>query len=108
MNSRIIERKNVKKTGHLEQENGFNPEIILFLSFEKDKLQMLQNPHQYWNNNNNNNNNNNYIFLIIEKILLTTMLAIKILFTINSLEKKKELFIQNTIYNSCRFKKHLI
>ena len=36
------------------------------------------------------------------------MLAIKILFTINSLEKKKKLFIQNTIYNSCRFKKHLI
>ena len=35
------------------------------------------------------------------------MLTIKILFTINSLEKKK-LFIQNTIYNSCRFKKHLI
>ena len=48
------------------------------------------------------NNNNN------EKILLTTMLTIKILFTINSLEKKKKLFIQNTIYNSCRFKKHLI
>ena len=43
-----------------------------------------------------------------EKILLTTMLTIKILFTINSLEKKKKLFIQNTIYNSCRFKKHLI
>ena len=36
------------------------------------------------------------------------MLTIKILFTINSLEKKKKLFIQNTIYNSCRFKKHLI
>ena len=30
------------------------------------------------------------------------MLTIKILFTINSLEKKKKLFIQNTIYNSCR------
>ena len=50
------------------------------------------------------------IIIIIksEKILLTTMLTIKILFTINSLEKKKKLFIQNTIYNSCRFKKHLI
>ena len=38
------------------------------------------------------------------------MLTIKILFTINSLEKKKEkkLFIQNTIYNSCRLKKHSI
>ena len=37
------------------------------------------------------------------------MLTIKIIFTINSLEKKKKkLFIQNTIYNSCRFKKHLI
>ena len=32
------------------------------------------------------------------------MLTSKILFTINSLEKKKKLFIQNTIYNSCRFK----
>ena len=32
----------------------------------------------------------------------------RILFTINLLEKKKKLFIQNTIYNSCRFKKHLI
>ena len=39
---------------------------------------------------------------------MTTMLTIKILFTINSLEKKKKLFIQNTIYNSCRFKKHTI
>ena len=37
------------------------------------------------------------------------MLSIKILFTINSVEKKrKKLFIQNTIYNSCRFEKHLI
>ena len=36
------------------------------------------------------------------------MLTIKILFTINSLEKKKKLFIQNTIYNSCQFKKYLI
>ena len=35
-----------------------------------------------------------------EKILLTTMLTIKILFTINSLEKEKKLFIQNAIYNS--------
>ena len=44
-----------------------------------------------------------------EKILLTLMLTIKILFTINLLEKrKKKLFIQNTIYKSCRFKKHLI
>ena len=41
---------------------------------------------------------------------MTTMLTIKILVTINSLEKKKrkKLFIQNTIYNSCRFKKHSI
>ena len=46
--------------------------------------------------------------LIFNQILLTTMLTIKILFTINSLEKKKKLFIQNTIYNYCRFKKHLI
>ena len=53
----------------------------------------------------------NFFFLFNtnnEKILLTTMLTIKILFTINSLEKKKKLFIQNTIYNSCRIKKHLI
>ena len=58
----------------------------------------------YYDNNNHNNNNNNK-----EKILLTTMLTIKILITINSLEKKeKKLFIQNTIYNSRRFKKHLI
>jgi len=40
---------------------------------------------------------------------MTTMLTIKILFTINSLEKEgKKNFIQNTIDNSCRFKKHLI
>ena len=39
---------------------------------------------------------------------MTAMLSIKILFTINSLEKKEKLFIQNTTYNSCRFKKHLI
>ena len=37
------------------------------------------------------------------------MLTIKILFTVNSFEKKKKkLFIQNTIYKSCRFKKHVI
>ena len=47
--------------------------------------------------------------MIMKKIFLTTKLTIKILFTIsNLLEKKKKLFIQNTIYNSCRFKKHLI
>ena len=49
---------------------------------------------------------------------MTTMLTIKILFTINSLKKEEEeekeekkksnLFIQSTIDNSCRFKKHLI
>ena len=60
------------------------------------------------NNNNNNNNNDNNNNNNDEKILLTTMLTIKILFTIHSLEKKKKLFFQNTIYNSCRFKKHLI
>ena len=38
--------------------------------------------------NNNYINNNNSNFLKIMKILLTTMLGIKILFTINSLEKK--------------------
>ena len=41
------------------------------------------------NNNNNNNNNNN-----------DNNANYQILFTINSLEKKKKLFIQNTIYNS--------
>ena len=41
------------------------------------------------NNNKNNNNNNNTDNINYEKILLTTMLTIKILFTINSLEKKK-------------------
>ena len=47
--------------------------------------------------------------MIMKKNFLTTKLTIKILFTIsNLLEKKKKLFIQNTIYNSCRFKKHLI
>ena len=48
------------------------------------------------------------IIIMIIIVLLTTMLTVKILFTMNSLEKKKKLFIQNTIYNSCRFKKHLI
>ena len=49
------------------------------------------------------------IFINKENILFATMLIIKILFTINLLEKKrKNLFIQNTIYNPCRFKKHSI
>ena len=41
---------------------------------------------------------------------MTTMVTIKILFTINSLEKRKEknYSFKNTIYNSCRFKKHTI
>ena len=48
------------------------------------------------------------IITIITKIIII-MLTVKILFRINLLEKKrKKLFIQNTIYNSCRFKKHLI
>ena len=41
---------------------------------------------------------------------MTTMVTIKILFTINSLEKKKRkknYSFKNTIYNSCRFKKSL-
>ena len=40
-----------------------------------------------------------------EHNLLMTMLTTKILFTINSL--KKQLFCQNTIYNSFRLKKTL-
>ena len=44
-----------------------------------------------------------------KKNLLTTMLTIKILFTINSLKKKRKNYsFKNSIYNSCRFKKHLI
>ena len=41
---------------------------------------------------------------------MTTMATIKILFTINSLEKqkKKSYSFKNTIYNSCWLKKHLI
>ena len=48
----------------------------------------LGNDNNNHNNNNNNNNNNNHNSKG-EKILLTTMLTIKILFTINSLEKRK-------------------
>ena len=59
-------------------------------------------------NNDINNNKGNHFVKKGEKILLTTMLTIKILFTTNSLEKEKKLFIQNAIYNSCWFKKHLI
>ena len=44
------------------------------------------------NNDNDNNNNNN------EKILLTTMLTIKILFTINSLEKKEKNYSFKTLF----------
>ena len=48
------------------------------------------------------------IIIIIMIMIFFNFKTIKILFTINLLEKKKKLFIQNTIYNSCRFKKHLI
>ena len=48
------------------------------------------------NNNNNNDNNNN--FLMKKKFLLTTMLTIKILFTINSLEKKKKNYSFKTLF----------
>ena len=54
------------------------------------KLGNDNNNHNNNNNNNNNNyNNNNNHNSKGEKILLTTMLTIKILFTINSLEKRK-------------------
>ena len=43
------------------------------------------------NNNDINNNNNNFL-KIMKKNLLTTMLSIKILFTINSLEKNNYSF----------------
>ena len=48
------------------------------------------------------------IIIIIMIMIFFNFKTIKILFTINLLEKKKKLFIQNTIYNSCQFKKHLI
>ena len=51
-------------------------------------LQMSISTNSNNNSNDNNNNNNNN-----EKILLTTMVTIKILFTINSLKKRKKLFI---------------
>ena len=38
------------------------------------------------------------IIIISEKILLTTMLTIKILFTINSLEKKKKNYSFKTLF----------
>ena len=65
------------------------------------------------NNNNNNNNNNNIYFLnfklfkydnfyieieFTKKILLTTMLTIKILFTINSLKKKEKTIHSKTLF----------
>ena len=46
-------------------------------------------PKNISNNNNNNDNDNDNNNLMEEKISLTTMLTIKILFTINSLEKRK-------------------
>ena len=49
------------------------------------------------------------IIFFMKKIVLRTMLTIKILFTINSLKKREKNYsFKNTIYNSCRFKKHLI
>ena len=68
---------------------------------EKEFLQLPKTLHgltgytnQLKNNINNNNNNNN----IVEKISLTTMLTIKILFTINSLEKKNKNYSFKTLY----------
>ena len=44
--------------------------------------------------------------MIIDNFIKKT---IKILFTINSLKKKRKNYsFKNTIYNFCRFKKHLI
>ena len=49
------------------------------------------------------------VFFSSEKIFLTTMLTIlKSYLQLIRLKKRKKLFIQNTIYNSGRFKKHLI
>ena len=61
-----------------------------------------------WNNNNNNNNNN--ITIMIMTMINDDNNNNNIFFLILNilLEKKKKLFIQNTIYNSCRFKKHSI
>ena len=50
------------------------------------------------------------LMMMMMMMIIIIMLTIKILFTINSLEKKEKnkLFIQNAIYNSFRFKKHSI
>ena len=50
---------------------------------------------------NNNNYNTKKKFYWQQCLLLKSYLQVIRL-------KKKKLFIQNTIYNSCRFKKHLI
>ena len=55
------------------------------------------------NNNNNNNNNNNVIIdnFIKKKLLKSYLQLIR-------LKKRKNYSFKNTIYNFCRFKKHLI
>ena len=55
----------------------------------------------------NNNNNDNNIFLEEKNVIDNNANYQNPIY--NSFAwKKKKLFIQNTIYNSCRFKKHLI
>ena len=56
----------------------------------------------------NNNINNNYNNNLKNQVRNTLLIIYKILFTINSLKKRKNYSFKNTIYNSCRFKKHLI
>ena len=64
-----------------------------FLHLPKTLRGLTGYTNQLKNNINNNNNNN-----IAEKISLTTMLTIKILFTINSLEKKNKNYSFKTLY----------
>ena len=66
-----------------------------FLHLPKTLRGLTGYTNQLKNNINNNNNNNNNI---VEKISLTTMLTIKILFTINSLEKKNKNYSFKTLY----------
>ena len=53
------------------------------------------------NNNNNNSNNNKRDNFIYKKLLKSYLQLIR-------LKKRKNYSFKNTIYNFCRFKKHLI
>ena len=57
------------------------------------------------NNNNNNNNNNNFFLIIIDNFIKKLL---KSYLQLIRLKKRKNYSFKNTIYNFCRFKKHLI